>query len=527
MFLIRKIGSAELKSCIEASSNVHWVDNCLVLQPRYGSCTINFSDTSIDSCTIQFKRISGNGLFLISSGNISCEQQIISKSIQGFSHKVSNGNVKIHRTQRSKGDLAVLEIFLYKEGDAVTNWNDVLSKCDSFSCLRVVGDQLYASDGSSIHKKDVKVKTDPPDMFSIDGDCVRFLGSCRILEISIDNQVTSASLMMDSKNIPDPRLNNVLRRGSLPPIVPQVKTNPTIDVKSPEISRKTILITQNNDNITDSAIKFSRQYTSNYTANSLDIHSTIKTNTVYGRRWFDNIYPFVKSVQQSELPFSSISCISNLIPAKKMYIEEFTEELQSSDIKTIQGADDIFVSSNTNAEALRNYVQKVKITPKYLPIVPSAHFPIVGMDYVLLWNENDDVTNYVLKSIPSNIRVVLLGARGKYSDNVFAINEYLPYQNMMSVFDNAKCYIDIPLVEDRVSEYVDLSLACGTPVITTSWAYMDTKSVIFTPGKECIGKRYVPNATDLVDSIFSAKRFEPTRLEHQQMFEKFAYTLLT
>ena len=170
---------------------------------------------------------------------------------------------------------------------------------------------------------------------------------------------------------------------------------------------------------------------------------------------------------------------------------------------------------------------KVQVSPKYLPIVPSIPLALVGSEYVLLLNENPEVTNAVISAIPSSTRIVLIGARGGYTSNVFPVNEYLPYQNLMYLFGNAKCYIDIPQVDDRVSGYVDLALAMGTQVITTSWAYMDYDSVSFISRTEVVGKLSVPNTSDLLEAIAVSERLPQKQTEHNNSFEKFIFSFLT
>src|SRR5690606_10238645 len=107
--------------------------------------------------------------------------------------------VQIHRTSRSRGDVSILDISLYAETMDAAGWNHQISKCSKHHCLRLIGNDLHASEGAFIHGNILSVQTEPNNMFVNNGEVVKFLGSCKIIELTIGEHGV--------KNEPEPFLN--------------------------------------------------------------------------------------------------------------------------------------------------------------------------------------------------------------------------------------------------------------------------------------------------------------------------------
>ena len=186
--LIRNIKANELKGLIETSSNTYWNDGCVILEPKAGKLVLNFTQMEefrdCNSFTVQLKRVSGNGLVMISCGILSQEHQIVSKTTQNISCSFNGSKIQFHRTQRSTGELAILNISMYRDSKPSTDWNRIIANC-THSCLRLVGDQLHASSGAWIKGINIKVQTSPENSYHQNGDEIKFIAPCRIVDLSV------------------------------------------------------------------------------------------------------------------------------------------------------------------------------------------------------------------------------------------------------------------------------------------------------------------------------------------------------
>jgi hypothetical protein len=690
--LYQKLEGHELRQFIETTTNAHWVNETLVLQPKFGSTVLNFTGHGVISCVLNFKRISGNGIVLISSNGKSKEYQINSKSSQSISVNIGgDGKLTIHRTNRSRGDLSLLDVSLYKDVNTKTDWNKIINKCDGHACLRLIGNNLYASDGAWLRGQNIKVQTNPPGMFVKTGDTIKFLGSCRVVELEVSGdpqpekppikplnlpikkeekveaqpkpdsikkepkpapdlaepeqlsnvvydtktsgfahgycnsfaKATSSGVMLDHRggyNIPLRDLkpnktyvitvqvarisgNGKFIFGILPdngtsttrvaaggtqaftteirpivggdsyslsvwrhpsakgqiqlsriivlsetsaapleareinhiqlPITAEKVERPKVALESPILNanNKPLICTDLGNAIRQRALEFSRAVPQKYKPSTpLSIKSTIKTNTLSGMRWLSMVHPFIPDVQPHDDPHASISRIDNLIRAKKMYIEEFTGTVPDSAIDVLNLADEVFVASNLNAEVVRHKagIQNLRVTSKRLPYITPKPLNLIGQDYVLISNDDPQVTEYMLNALePIGAKIVLLGARGQVPKNVFPVNEYTPYDQLLHIFGNAKTFVDIPLVEDQLSNFVDLALASGVQVVSSSWAYMELPHVLFVTGTEKVGSRMVPEVEDLREALRDARKTSDANFdEFSKNFVSFATELL-
>jgi hypothetical protein len=186
--LIGKIPTSEIRKYVKSTRNSNFMSTGFVLLPRTGAVTLDFSKTSANFCTINFRRDSGNGFILANYNGSGKEYQIASKTSQLVSFDLSNDKIiQLNRTPRSRGNVIILDISLYGE-DTSIDWNNELKKSKDYNCLRLVGSELYASEGAYIKGTGITVKTEPPNACSTDGDCVKFNISCKVTYLNILKQ---------------------------------------------------------------------------------------------------------------------------------------------------------------------------------------------------------------------------------------------------------------------------------------------------------------------------------------------------
>lgn len=676
--LYRKVSSSEMNEFITSSLNTYWANNELVLQPKSGSVTFDFKGTPAQSCAIKFRRVSGNGILLLCSDKNKA-YQVNSKNNQVISYDFgSDKQLKIHRTQRSRGDLSIIDISLYMNAYTRDDWNNEVCKAEGHACLRIIGNQLHASEGAWIKASEIDVQTNPANMFIKNKDTVRFLGSCRIVKLNISKgdlkkpepPVKSLNLPIKREEKinkkPQPEISNVALTKSAPKenlVVYDTKTagfsqafcnafakatasgvtinhrgayniplkninsNTTYIVKV-QIAKTSgngkfmfgilpdqvttsariattmakdfvseirpsqggnsytlsvwrhpsakgyvqlyrLIVTSNEETqplevrevshislsseppriptvtalnmpilssvnkplfvrdslnaVAKTAMQYAKPPPSNYEAVPFSFNTTIRTNTYDGLLWLSRISPFIPKVKVGENPHASISTINDLIGAKKMYIDEFSDKIADSAMEALRGADKIFVSSNLNAEAIRHKIGDVDIhvLPKALPYTNHRKLGFLNFKYIVISNENASVTEHILKSLGGlGFKIVVLNARGRYPDMVFPVNEYVSHDILVSIFSKALFYIDVPFVEDRVSSYVDLAMSLGVQVISSSWAYMEFPHVLFVNGVSDVGGRQVPDGKELKSIILESPEI-PREVSTNKLNEKF------
>ena len=185
--LIRRIRAPEFKGLIESSSNMYWRDESIILESRLGKVILNFTDSQefcdCNMFVVKFKRVSGNGLIMVSCGSSSQEYQIISRSSQEVSCSFVGQKIQFNRTQRSTGEVAICEISMYHDVRSAVDWNKVIKECSSYSCLRMIGDQLHAASGAWVKGKKIKVQTVPANSYTQNGDEVGRRGSEAMLRL--------------------------------------------------------------------------------------------------------------------------------------------------------------------------------------------------------------------------------------------------------------------------------------------------------------------------------------------------------
>ncbi|MFW9876814.1 MAG: hypothetical protein ACFFG0_27285 [Candidatus Thorarchaeota archaeon] len=184
----RKLSAPEIMEFISYSKDVVLLNNVLVMQPKTSSLTLDFSSTSAKSCIITFRRDAGNGIFFFSSGGKIKNYQVTSKTGQGVSCSIDNGKIVVNRNQRSRGTISILDISLYKMKKTKKEWKVEISKCLGHACLRFVGDELHASEGAWIKGPGILVETSPAGMFKEEGNVVKFIGSCIVVDLKVDGK---------------------------------------------------------------------------------------------------------------------------------------------------------------------------------------------------------------------------------------------------------------------------------------------------------------------------------------------------
>lgn len=206
MKLSRKLAAGELKEFIKTSKDVFVSGSNMILQPRTGVVTFDFSAIDGVHCIFRLIRKSGNGLILLTSGRVQKQYQIASMRGQDIGINIEGGRVTVSRTQRGMGDLAIVEVSVYKN---LPNWDVELKRAKGHSCIRKVGDDLHASEGGSIQGDILLIETSPDNAYVREGDIVKFVKSCEILKLSVRGQPPPFPIIVHKKLIDFKNVDNI------------------------------------------------------------------------------------------------------------------------------------------------------------------------------------------------------------------------------------------------------------------------------------------------------------------------------
>jgi hypothetical protein len=204
--VVKVLKSEDLSPFITSSKNTYRSDDKLIIQPKNGSIAFDFSSLKSNAVGILVSRISGNGIFSVLDERQN--RQAVSRN--GSLISIGRGAFTLIRDGRTRGDIALLEVHVYSDIKNADEWTVELKKADSYSCLRMVDSNLHASDGSYVNGSVKEIETDPANMYIKTDLGIKFIGSCKVVNLKIDGN--SRSVIQKIKTAP--LENHILKRDS-------------------------------------------------------------------------------------------------------------------------------------------------------------------------------------------------------------------------------------------------------------------------------------------------------------------------
>lgn len=672
--LVKKISPGEFGPLIQTTKNAYVSGNLMIIQPKLGQVIFDFSSIRADTCVVRLRRDSGNGIMMINSNGLSRGHQINSRVSQSISFQLGGDRlIQIHRTNRSRGDISILDMSFYYEKKSAADWNNEIKKCDEYKCLRLIGDDLHASDGAYLKGNILHVETEPSGMFIKKDNVVKFLGSCKVIELEVeieskqtpqeevpvknlegpkvddvklshkkpsstnplyiydtnqsgfspifgskDSVVNTGGVTLDrhgSYNIPlngiDPnkkysisvdvsrvdgngkfmsnilpsssdsivkiasnevktftfdvspssssnyslsvwrhpsskgriRVSRVIVSGGVEavPLVEPIKTQqlrhiqdrsvPKPPESKPPESKKVqsgsppVVLSYENDSVAKMSISFADHY-----IEQKQDAIPISISTVSGMLWLSKVQKLTKNFSLAKKAKISICSVENIQSASKIFLDSFKEsQLNESVIEALKKADLIFTPTEQGVSALMDRLPDngIRCLTRVWPYVDPVIVPFLNKkEFILVTNRNPAVTAHVIDSFP-NERIVVIGARGDYPLNVVPINEYFPYAQLLWVLNRSKAVFDFHSVEDHKSGLLDLCMNLGTPVVTSSWHYMNFPHAIFLDGSESVSGWKLPAKEEIAESLKDAIGKGVVNIQAQRAsFENFIKEML-
>lgn len=219
-----EIAANELKDYV-TSSRASKLDEGYLLEPKFGAVSFDFSNVGkIEKCLLVAKRISGNGKLLIAEQR---EIIVASKISQQFEVQLNNNILQLSRNSDSIGEVKILGVTLelddglkLKEEILSVNWKRIIASVgNNYKNIKLVNGRLFASENA--HIKDPndlisEIETEPKHLFIKESYKIKFLGSCEITKIILnDNPIPKPKPQLypnrtkpTPQTIPDYNVNN-------------------------------------------------------------------------------------------------------------------------------------------------------------------------------------------------------------------------------------------------------------------------------------------------------------------------------
>ncbi len=221
-----EITTDQLSKYIKSSKACKFINGC-TMESKFSRIVFDFN-MNVEKIILHSKKISGNGKIKSTIIDNKTEDHIIfSKISQNLDIVSLNGHSKLElvRSLESTGEINIFGITLQlanleESPDLSTQWKNIISKCGKYQGLRMVGPKLFASEGSSIEQENIisNIETNPANMFLRTDNKIKFLDSCEIITIELNQNITN--------NIISNQL--FVHRDAPTPINPSAKNAPTI-----------------------------------------------------------------------------------------------------------------------------------------------------------------------------------------------------------------------------------------------------------------------------------------------------------
>lgn len=182
-------------------------DGSIEMDSQNGSINFDFSSfANIVGCVIKGKRISGDGSIIVRSDETNLNTKIVSKVEHMIQVVLPKNTTKINilRQSRSFGKVLICGIIIeiddgHAEPGVITqateielesmNWRSIMNHCDPYKNVRIVKNKLFASEGGSLKSSNIEsIITEPPNAFVNNGEFIKFMIPCEILEIKLSSK---------------------------------------------------------------------------------------------------------------------------------------------------------------------------------------------------------------------------------------------------------------------------------------------------------------------------------------------------
>ena len=257
----------------------------------------------------------------------------------------------------------------------------------------------------------------------------------------------------------------------------------------------------------------------------------ITTNTFSSMKWFLKIKNMCPNITLKNDTDNSLlmSSLGNIKKCDNIWLDVFSGDISDSDNETLKGCKNIYSPSLDNINLLKSkYNKDIKYLEKPWPYIKPKEMPLPIKDYMFFIHRKNSITKRLFESWTKDMPPILIvGYRGELPENVYAMNEYINYDNMLYAMFQSKLIIDLPEYNNYLSGFLSLANSSGIPTITSNWQGLFNNAK-FIVSNELVNNINLPSIKTLSDSILetlSNNSKENTLEKHNEKLLKFFLTV--
>lgn len=187
--IVDSISGIALKELATSARECQFLNSGIRLNGKYSHVTLNLAHFGASLAELNIKKIGGNGKISIYQKPYVRIDDIIptQKTLNIYDPNI----IEINRGDNGTGAVELVSIkFAYDQISGVvvsnTNWKAILANCIDYKHIRIIDGRAFISEGAYIETAGVNnVITRPNNMFSINGNKIKFLGTCELISLSV------------------------------------------------------------------------------------------------------------------------------------------------------------------------------------------------------------------------------------------------------------------------------------------------------------------------------------------------------
>lgn len=260
---------------------------------------------------------------------------------------------------------------------------------------------------------------------------------------------------------------------------------------------------------------------------TFDKHGALVVNTFSAMKWYlkmKNIIPNVNLKNETDNALL-ISSLGNLKQCDKIYLDVFNGDISEFDNDILNNCKTIYSPSLDNINLLKTKYKNIVYLEKHWPYITPKELPLPVKNYMFFIHRKNSITKRLFESwTPYMPPIFIVGYRGEVPDYVYAMNEYINYDNMLYAMLKAKVIIDLPEYDNYLSGFLSLANSSGIPVITSNWQGLFNNAK-FIVSKDNINNIKLPTKEMLTNIILEVlnndNKSNNTLDRHNEKLEKF------
>lgn len=267
------------------------------------------------------------------------------------------------------------------------------------------------------------------------------------------------------------------------------KINKTLEKEINKIDEKPLFYFK----LKDAGIRHSSQYNSLIESEkfspsiTFNLNFSIAPSNFSSKQWIKKIHPFFpnllihksaisyKHLNRNDSADLSVGSIDNIIPAKNIFLEEWSGGIDSFAMNQLQRCERIITPSIHNYAQLSQQFSNIKIirSPKFwfsLDVTPFNELK----RYALYFEKNEKFTPAVVESFKylKLDNLIVVGSRLDLPKNIVRYSEYEDYEQIVRLMFGASAIIDVSENQNYDSAIINFAKAHNIFTITNNYFYI-------------------------------------------------------